>query len=343
MAGIAVVGLDIGKRLFHVIGMDQTGRVVLRRRCSRSQLFALFERLPPALVGMEACASAHFLGRTIRDLGHDARLIPAQFVKPFLKSQKNDYLDAEAIAEAVQRPTMRFVPIKTPEQLDLQALHRVRDRLVARRTSVSNQLRGLLLERGIPIRTGRGGFRQVVPELLTADDDRVSPALRHLVDVLWSEWCATDRAVEALTKEIEAIAARAETCRRLLSVPGIGPLVATAMVAAIADGSAFRRARDFAAWLGLVPKQSSTGGKTRLGGITKRGNTYLRRLLIHGARSFRLNGRRDGHQLGAWLSGLERRVHTNVATVALANKLARIAWAVLARGEPYRPAAATPA
>lgn len=342
MAEIAIVGLDIGKRLFHVVGMDQAGRVILRRRCSRSQVFALFERLPPALVGMEACASAHFLGRTIRDLGHDARLIPAQFVKPFLKSQKNDYLDAEAIAEALQRPTMRFVPIKTPEQLDLQALHRVRDRLVARRTSVSNQLRGLLLERGIPIRTGRGGFRQIVPELLATADDRVSPALRHLVDVLWSEWCATDRAVEALTKEIEAIAARDGTCRRLLSVPGVGPLVATAMVAAIADGSAFRRARDFAAWLGLVPKQSSTGGKTRLGGITKRGNTYLRRLLIHGARSFRLNGRRDGHRLGVWVSGLERRVHTNVATVALANKLARIAWAVLARGEPYRPAA-TPA
>ena len=161
-ADIAVVGLDIGKRLFHLVGMDQTGRVVLRRRCSRPQLFAFFERLPPALVGMEACASAHFIGRAIRDLGHDARLIPAQFVKPFVKSQKNDYLDAEAIAEAVQRPTMRFVPIKTPEQLDLQALHRVRDRLVARRTSVSNQLRGLLLERGIPIRAGRGGFRQVV-------------------------------------------------------------------------------------------------------------------------------------------------------------------------------------
>jgi transposase len=339
MADIAVVGLDIGKRLFHLVGMDRAGRVVLRRRCSRSQLFAFFERLPPALVGMEACASAHFLGRTIRGFGHDARLIPAQFVKPFLKSQKNDYLDAEAIAEAVQRPTMRFVPIKTPEQLDLQALHRVRDRLVARRTSVSNQLRGLLLERGIPIRTGRGGFRQVVPELLAADDDRLSPALRHLVDVFWSEWCATDRAVEALTKEIEAIAARDESCRRLLTVPGIGPLVATAVVAAIADGSAFRRARDFAAWLGLVPKQSSTGGKARLGGITKRGNTYLRRLLIHGARSFRLNGRRDSHRLGIWVSGLERRVHTNVATVALANKLARIAWAVLARGEPYRPAA----
>jgi transposase len=342
MADIAVVGLDIGKRLFHLVGMDQAGRVVLRRRCSRSQLFAFFERLPSALVGMEACASAHFLGRTIRDLGHDARLIPAQFVKPFLKSQKNDYLDAEAIAEAVQRPTMRFVPIKTPEQLDLQALHRVRDRLVARRTSVSNQLRGLLLERGIPIRTGRGGFRQVVPELLAVADDRLSSALRHLVDVLWAEWCATDRAVEALTKEIEAIAARDESCRRLLTVPGVGPLVATAMVAAIADGSAFRRARDFAAWLGLVPKQSSTGGKARLGSITKRGNTYLRRLLIHGARSFRLNGRRDGHRLGAWVSSLERRVDTNVATVALANKLARVAWAVLARGEPYRPSA-TPA
>ncbi len=239
------------------------------------------------------------------------------------------------------------MPIKTPERLDLQALHRVRDRLVARRTSVSDQPRSeapppTLLERGIPIRTGRGGFRRVVPEPLATDDGRLSPAPRHLVDVLWSAWVATDRAVEALAKEIAAIAARDATCRRLLPVPGVGPLLATAMVAAIADGSAFRRARDFAAWLGLVPKQSSTGGKARLGGITKRGHTYLRRLLIHGARSFRLNGRRDGHRLGARVTGLERRVRTNVATGARANKLARVAWAVLARGEPYRPAA-TPA
>src|ERR687898_734146 len=182
MADIAVVGLDIGKRLFHLVGMDQVGRVVLRRRCSRSQLFAFFERLPSALVGMEACASAHFLGRTMRDLGHDARLIPAQFVKPFLKSQKNDYEDAEAIAEAVQRPTMRFVPIKTDEQLDLQALHRMRDRLVERRTSLINQFRAFLLERGITPRAGRESLRRELPALLVVAEQSLSGRMYHLLE-----------------------------------------------------------------------------------------------------------------------------------------------------------------
>lgn len=334
MDDIRTIGIDLGKNVFHLVCMDETGEVVKRRKCTRPQLFAFFSNLEPVLVGMEACASAHFIARTLVELGHDARLMPAQFVKPYLGTQKNDFLDAEAIAEAVQRPRIRTVPIKTREQLELQAMHRVRDRLVSRRTAVSNQIRGLLVEHGITLRKGRGGFRGFVPSLL-AEDSPLSPAMRSLIGGLWEEWLATECAVKALTRDLERLAREDEACQRLMTVPGVGPLVATAMIAAVADGSAFGRGRDFAAWLGLVPRQMSTGGKTRLGGITKRGNTYLRRLFIHGARSFRLNGNRTRHKIGLWLDDLDRRTHKNVATVALANKLARIAWSVLAGGREY--------
>ena len=336
MPEFAVVGIDLGKNVFHVVAMDVQGHIVRRRKYTRPQLFALFRSIPPCLVGMEACASAHYIARTLKELGHDARLMPAQYVKPYLRTQKNDFLDAEAICEAVGRPTMRFVPIKTREQLELQAVHRVRDRLVGRRTAVSNQIRGLLVEHGITMRQGRGGLRGVVQDLLEEENTAVSPAMRTLIAGLWAEWQSTDSAVRNLTQELEALAKKDPACQRLMTVPGVGPLVATATIAAIADGSAFGRGRDFAAWLGLVPRQMSTGGKTRLGGITKRGNTYLRRMFIHGARSFKMNGNRSTHQIGAWLDDLEQRTHKNVATVALANKLARIAWSVLANETEYR-------
>ena len=284
MNEIRTVGIDLGKTVFHLICMDWDGKIVKRRRCSRPQLFAFFRNRPSCLVGMEACASAHFIGRTLTEMGHEARLMPAQYVKPYVGQQKNDFADAEAIAEAVQRPRMRFVPIKTREQLELQAVHRVRDRLVARRTAVSNQIRGLLVEHGIVMRKGRGGFRGFVPALLSDETGPLSPAMRHLIGGLWEEWCATDAAVRDLSRQLEQLARKDEACRRLMTVPGVGALVATAMIAAVADGSAFARGRDFAAWLGLVPQQMSTGGKTRLGSITKRGNTYLRRMFIHGAR-----------------------------------------------------------
>lgn len=334
MNDIRTVGIDLGKNVFHLVCMDEAGEIVKRRKCTRPQLFAFFKNLRPVLIGMEACASAHYIARTLVELGHDARLMPAQFVKPYLGAQKNDFLDAEAIAEAVQRPRLRTVPIKTREQLELQAMHRVRDRLVSRRTAVSNQIRGLLVEHGITMRKGRGGFRGFVPSLL-AEDSELSPAMHSLISGLWEEWLATDCAVKTLTRDLECLAREDAACRRLMTVPGVGPLVATAMIAAVADGSTFGRGRDFAAWLGLVPRQMSTGGKTRLGGITKRGNTYLRRLFIHGARSFRLNGNRQRHRIGTWLDDLDARTHKNVATVALANKLARIAWSVLAGGREY--------
>lgn len=268
-------------------------------------------------------------------LGHDVRLIAPQFVKPFLKSNKNDYLDAEAIAEAAQRPTMRFVPVKTVEQLDLQALHRVRERLVGKRTAVINQLRSFMLERGIVFRQGRRHLAGQMPALLADERSPLSPRMQAIAQGLWREWQQLEREIDDVSIEIDSVAKNDPVCRRLMTVPGIGPIVAKALVAAVGDGSAFQRGRDLAAWLGLVPRQHSTGGKPKLLGISKRGNSHLRRLFIHGARSVAMHSDRK-RGLGLWLTGLEQRAHKNVAVVALANKIVRISWAVLARGEDYR-------
>jgi transposase len=259
-------------------------------------------------------------------------------VRPLVKSNKNDYLDAEAIAEAVQRPTMRSVPIKTTDQLDLQAIHRVRDRLISRRTSVINQVRAFLLERGVTLSQGPGVYlRRQMPWILEDAENNLSPLLRQLLYQLWEEWQALETQIQQLSHQITLIARQDAACQRLLEVPGVGVLVATALVAAIGNGSTFRQGRDFAAWLGLVPRQHSTGGNARLLGISKRGNTYLRRLFVHGARSAVLHLNREQHPPGEWINKLESRAHRNVAVVALANKLARISWTVLAKGEAYRP------
>jgi transposase len=341
MDQIKLVGVDIGKSAFHVIGVDASGAVQLKRRCSRAQLLALMGKLTECIVAMEACCGAHHLARQIMPFGHDVRLIAPQFVKPFLKSNKNDYLDAEAIAEAAQRPTMRFVPVKTVEQLDLQALHRVRERLVGKRTAVINQLRSFLLERGIVFRQGRRHLASQMPALFDYEQSPLSPRMQAIAQGLWREWQQLEREIEDVSAEIDSIAKTDPVCRRLMAVPGVGPIVATALVAAVGDGSAFQRGRDLAAWLGLVPRQHSTGGKPKLLGISKRGNSHLRRLFIHGARSVAMHSDRK-RGLGLWLTGLEQRAHKNVAVVALANKIVRISWAVLARGEDYRvPALAT--
>jgi transposase len=335
MDQITVVGVDIGKTSFHVVAVDAAGAVQLKRRCSRTQLLALMAKLTNCLVAMEACCGAHHLAREIAPLGHDVRLIAPQFVKPFLKSNKNDYLDAEAIAEAAQRPTMRFVQIKSVEQLDLQALHRVRERLVARRTAVINQLRSFLLERGIVFRAGRRHLADQMPMIFADERSPLSKRMQVLLQNLWREWQQLEQDIGDVTTEIEHVAKTDPDCRRLLAIPGVGPIVATALVAAVGDGSAFQRGRDLAAWLGLVPRQHSTGGKPRLLGISKRGNGSLRRLFIHGARSVALHADRN-RGLGVWLTSLEQRAHKNVAVVALANKIVRISWAVLARNESYR-------
>jgi transposase len=291
------------------------------------------------LVGIETCGGAHFLGKALREQGHEVRLIPAQFVKPFRKSNKNDFLDAEAIAEAVARQNMRFVPIKTDEQLDLQAMHRVRDRLVHRRTALINQIRGFLLERGITFAKGPAHLRKHMPAILEDAEQNLTPRMRNLLAQIWQEWKQLELDIESITGEIERISNEDEACKRLRQVPGIGPLVSTAMVAAVGNGAAFRKGREFAAWLGLVPRQYSTGGKTTLYGISKRGNIYLRRMFIHGARAVLLRVKYDTAGLGHWVHQLEARAPRNKVIVAIANKLARIAWSVLYRGEDYRHAA----
>ena len=340
---IASIGIDLGKTTFHLVALDEHGKIVIKKKFSRKQLLAYTANLGAALVGIEACSGAHFIGVALRDQGHDVRLIPAQFVKPFLKSNKNDFLDAEAIAEAVARKNMRFVPIKTDDQLDLQAFHRVRDRLVHRRTAVINQIRGFLLERGIAFAKGPANLRNQMLSLLEDADQNLTPRMRNLLEQLWQEWKHLDCDIERVSDDIDVIASQDPACQRLRKIPGVGPLVSTATVAAIGNGAAFRKGREFAAWLGLIPRQHSTGGKARLLGISKRGSSYLRRMFIHGARAVLLRVKYDTGRLGQWARQLELRAPRNKVVVALANKLARIAWAVLSTGNEYRAAAVTAA
>jgi transposase len=333
---IATIGIDLGKNTFHLIGMDARGRIVLRRKIARGQLLSCLANLPVCLIGLEACAGAHHVGRQLAALGHDVRLLPAQYVKPFLKGHKNDYRDAEAIAEAVQRPTMRPVPLKSAEQLDLQALHRVRSRLVGQRTAVINQIRAFLLECGIPVRKGLAGLREALPSLLAQRTDVLSPRMIHLIEYLAGDWRQLDDRIETLTRDITVLARQDAGCRRLMGIPGVGVITASAVVAAIGTGAAFTKGRDFTAWLGLVPKQISTGDRTILGGLSKRGNRYLRTLFVGGAQVLLQRPHHwPGHRFGRWLSTAAPRLHRNVLAAALANKLARMAWGVLYRESGY--------
>jgi len=285
---------------------------------------------------MEACPGSQHFARKFEELGHQVRLMPAQFVKPYVKSNKNDFNDAAAIAEAVRRPTMRFVTTKTTEQHDLQAMHRVRERLVRTRTSIICQIRSFLLENGITVRTGRAALARALPAILEDPDQPLSERMRSLICRLRDQWRFIDEDINAVSKELEAIARSRDDCRRLLTIPGVGPLVATALVASVGNGRHFKRGRELAAWLGLVPREHSTGGKQRLLGISKRGSSYLRKLMIHGARSCYLNMNREPHRMGQWIDQLSQRgAHRNIVVVALANKLARICWAVMRDGSVY--------
>jgi transposase len=342
---IASVGIDLGKTTFHLVALGERNKVLIRKKFSRPQLLAYTANLPSSLIGLEACAGAHFLGGALREQGHQVRLIPAQFVKPYRKSNKSDFIDGEAIGEAVTKQNMRFVPIKTEEQLDWQAMHRVRDRLVQRRTALINEMRGFLLERGLVFAARPIQLRKNLPTVLEDAEQNLSPRLRWVLDRLWQEWKQTEMDIKAITDEIERVSNEDARCRRLRQIPGFGPLVSTATVAAIGNGAAFRRGRDFAAWLGVVPRQYSTGGKPKLLGMSKRGNVYLRRMLIHGARAVLLRVKYDTGGLGQWIHRLAQRAPRNKVVVAIANKLARIAWAVLSRGcdyqhQPLQPAAA---
>ena len=334
---VKTLGIDLGKNVFHVVGLDERGAVALKRRVTRTQLAVLVGNLPRCLVGMEACPGSHHMARRLEAHGHTVRLLPPQYVRPYVKTNKNDFRDAEAIAEAVGRGTMRFVTPKTVAQLDLQALHRVRARWVRHRTALGNQIRAFLLEQGRPIRPGRGALRGELRRLLAADAPGISPSLARLLTHLLEEWQQLEERIDRVTGEITAVATADPACQRLMAVPGVGPLSATALVASVGNGSAFSKGRDFAAWLGLVPRQHSTGGIPRLLGVSKCGNRYLRRLVVLGAQSVRRSKVRDRQRFGPWLQRLELRVHRNVAVVALANKLARIAWSVLANATPYRP------
>jgi transposase len=333
---LAVIGIDIGKNSFHVVGLDARGAIVLRQRWSRSQVAARLANMPPCLIGMEACVGAHHLSGKLKALGHDARLMPAKYVRPYSKGQKNDFRDAEAIAEAVQRPTMKFVATKTAEQLDLQALHRVRERLVSQRTGIINQLRAFMLERGIAVRQGLRFLRAELPDILGSRTDVLSARMVHLIEELAMDWSRLDARIEGVTEEITALAKQDAGAARLMSVPGVGPIVSSAMVAAIGTGEVFTKGRDFAAWLGLVPKQISTGDRTILGPISRRGNRYLRVMFVQAAWVVLVKPQSwEQHGLKSWIEAGKRRLHHNVLAIALANKLARIAWAVLANGRNF--------
>jgi transposase len=333
---ITTVGLDLAKNVFQVHGVNRRGKVELRKQLKRDQVATFFANLPPCLIGMEACSSAHHWARKLQALGHTVRLMAPQFVKPYVKSNKNDAADAEAICEAVARPSMRFVPIKNIEQQSVLSLHRVRQGFVKARTAQANQIRGLLGEYGLIVPQGIAYIAQRVPDLVEDASIELPGSFRLLIDRLVEHFKLLHRQVEEIEVQIKAWHRASEASRRLEKVPGIGPLTATAMVASVGDAKNFDNGRQFAAWLGVVPRQHSSGGKPTLLGMSKRGDAYLRTMLIHGARSviYRATQRADAEN---WLVKLTTRRNKNVAAVALANKNARIIWALLAHDREFRP------
>ena len=341
---ITTVGIDLAKNVLQVHGVDERGKTVLKKQLKRDQVASFFANLPACLIGMEACGSAHHWARKLQAFGHKVKLMAPQFVKPYVKTNKNDVADAEAICEAVARPNMRFVPIKTAEQQSVLSLHRARQGFVKARTGQANQIRGLLGEYGIVIPQGIGHIARRLPEILEDGENGLPGQFRMLLRRLGENLKEMDRQVGELEREIKAWHRENEASRKLEKIPGIGPITASALVASVGDASCFSGGRQMAAWLGLVPRQYSTGGKPMLLGISKRGDTYLRTLLVHGARSV---VRVCEHKLetDTWLKRLTGRRNRNVAAVALANKNARIVWALLRHdreyASDYTPAAAT--
>lgn len=330
-----LLAIDLGKQSFHIHGISSEGEVI-SKKVTRSKLEAVVQELAPAIVAMEACASAHHWGRQFEALGYSVRLIHPRFVMPFVKGSKNDAVDAEAIHEAALRPTMRFVPVKTTEQQDLQMLHRTRDRLITQRTGLINHIRGLLGEYGVVIPVGAFRFRKDIRTAIS--EASLSTLAKQNFNALIAEFEALDERITEIDRKLVAICRTDERCKRLATLPGVGPVIATALIAAVDDGQHFSSGRALAAWIGLVPRQYTTGGKPRLGGIGKRGNQYLRRQLIHGARSvlIRISARSD--RRAKWAQELLVRAGHNKTLVAIANKTARMAWAVLRSGESYKAA-----
>lgn len=329
---LELLAIDLGKQSFHVHGIDGDG-VIVSRKVSRAKLGGIVEDLAPTVIAMEACASAHHWGRLFVAGGHQVRLINPRFVKPFVKGSKNDAADAEGIFEAATRPTMRFVPVKSTEQQDLQSLHRARERLIGLRTALINHSRGLLAEYGIVLPQGPWRFAAQAPAAIA--EAELSDLAREIFTDLLDQLCGVNRRIEKLDAKVVAICRSNQACRRLAKLPGVGPIIATALIAAVDDGRHFRSGRELAAWIGLVPRQYTTGGKPRLGGIGRRANHYLRRQMIHGARA--VISRLDKHddRRSRWLKALVARRGINRTIVALANKTARIAWVLLTRNEEY--------
>ena len=335
MEQMATIGLDIAKSVFQVHGIGKNGSVIVQRRLRRSQVLGFFSILSPCLIGIEACASSHFWAREIGALGHDVRLMPAAYVKPYVKRQKNDAADAEAICEAVTRPTMRFVPVKSPEQQSIMVLHKTRQMVMRQRTKLANTIRAHMAEIGIVAPIGRKGLEQILEIIRQDEDGRIPDASRSCLRMLTDQFSMVKAHILELDRAIIADVRRNESAKRLMAIPGVGPLLASAMVAAVPDPAMFKSGRNLAAWIGLVPRQYSSGGKERLGGITKQGNRYLRQLLFVGAMAVIRYAERHGTRR-PWLVRLMARRQTKVAAAALANKTARMIWAIMTTGERYR-------
>jgi transposase len=339
---ITTLGIDLAKHVFQIHGVAGNGKVVVRKQLKRQEMRAFFANLSPCLIGMEACGSAHFWARELQQFGHDVRLMAPQFVKPYVKTNKHDAADAEAICEAVGRTNMRFVPVKTPASQALLSVHRARQGFIKQRTAQANQIRGLLAEFGLIVPQGMSPLLARLPEMLEDADNGLPGLMRQLLARLRDHLRLLDQQVTELDRQIQIWHRDNDASQRLAAIPGIGPITATALVASVGNARAFKSARQMAAWLGLVPRQHSTGGKPTLLGISKRGDVYLRTLLIHGARAVLCNVQRRPEQAPPWLTRLLARRHPNVATVALANKNARIAWALLAHDRRFETSYRSP-
>jgi len=336
MDNVSTIGIDIAKNVFQIHGIDNADEVVVRRQLKRSQVLKIFKRLPACLVGMEACATSHYWARELSKLGHDVKLMPPRYVKPYVKRNKNDAADAEAICEAVQRPTMRFVPIKGLEQQSVLMLHTTRQLFIRQRTMLINAIRAHMAEFGIVTGVGRNGVEKLLEIITKGQDKRVPETAREIFLALASQLELMKHQILQADRRVLAWHRTSQTSKRLEAIPGVGPLIASALVASVPDASTFRSARDLSAWIGLVPKQNSTGGKERLGHISKAGNRYLRQILVIGAMSVIKRAKQLGFTRHPWLVRLMERRSTKIAAIALANKIARIAWAMMVRNERYR-------
>lgn len=338
MKNITVLGIDIAKRVFQLHGVDERGKAVLKRQVSRSELRNTIARLPACLIAMEACSGSSYWAREFRVMGHEVKLIAPQFVKPFVKSNKNDAADAEAIAEAVQRPSMRFVTAKEVPHQDIQSLHMIRKRMVTARVSLTNELHGVLIEYGIVLPLSRKKMKSAIEQLIDPEDARLSGEMKDLMRLMLEELHAAEERIAKLDRKVKELSESNEVCKRLKEIPGVGPLISTALFSSVVDANAFKNGRQMSAWMGLVPRQHSTGGKNTLLGISKRGDSYLRQLLIHGARSVVQNAKSKEDRLNRWIVEKERTRGWNKTVVAVANKTARTAWVLMARGEHYQAA-----